>query len=287
MVETRRPARATVGAVLTATVQALAVAGLGLLAAGASVAGGGASAAPAPRVVTIRADTIEVDAAGQVATATRVSISDGRTTATAARATLYHASGRGVLSGDAKVEAPQGVLEGREITVTYTRTSITRIVAQGQASLETAEALISAPQVALDPATEVVTGRGGVRVFVPPDVVATGVVLSYDRRRDVLLLRGGVRVQNPEGFVTGDRLDAGRRLEHAVVVGAVHARFRDLDVRSRRGELFGREKRAVFDGDVRVAHPGRQLTADRVTVWYDTRRVVAEGQTWMRVEPEP
>jgi lipopolysaccharide export system protein LptA len=63
--------------------------------------------------------------------------------------------------------------------------------------------------------------------------------------------------------------------------------YRDIDVRSHAAEVLGAEKRAVFTGDVHLTQRGRRLTTEKVTVWYGEGRVVAEGQTWIRVEPQP
>ncbi|MDR7521369.1 MAG: LptA/OstA family protein [Armatimonadota bacterium] len=236
----------------------------------------------------ISADEMHIDAATRVAVAVgRVRISDGTTTATAARATLYHREGRGVLAGQARVRGPQGLLEGDEITVWYTARAITRIVARGAASLEAEASLVTARVVTIAPSADTVTAEREVTLFVPPDVVATGARLVYQRARGTAVLEGRGRVANPDGFIEADRIEGTRRMASAVATGDVWSVFRDIEVRSRTAELVAAEQKAVFVGDVRVAQPGRRMTSERVTLWYGVGRVVAEGQTWMRLEPQP
>jgi lipopolysaccharide export system protein LptA len=253
------------------------------------------AAAAAPPSASVRAARVEisaeamtVDAAARVVSATgRVAISDGTTTATAHRATLYHREGRAVLSGDARVRGPQGDLEGQEITVLYTPAVITRITARGSAALDAEGVLASAQAIAIDLRSDVVRAEPDVTLFTPPDVVGRGSRLTYDRRRRLVVLEGRARVQNRDGFLEAERLEGDRRWEKAVAEGGVRGAFRDIEVRSRSGEVFYREKRAVFVGDVQLTQPGRRLTGDRVTVWYGVGRIVAEGQTSVRLEPQP
>lgn len=247
-----------------------------------------ASAPPAVSPFRVSADAMQIDAAARVVTATgRVRITDGVTTATAARATLFHGEGRGVLAGDARVSGPQGTLEGDEITIAYTTKAITRIVARGRASLELKTGLLEAPVLMIVPATDTVMAQDGVTIFTPPDIVATGRRFTYRRPRGQAVLEGGARLQNRDGFIAGDRIDADERWERAIVTGPVTARFRDTEVRSRTAELLGAEKKAIFVGEVQVSQAGRLLTTEKVTIWYAAGRIVAEGQTRVRLEAPP
>lgn len=245
-------------------------------------------ASPAARRVTIQADELQVDAVSRVATASgRVRITDGTTTATAARATLYHKEGRGTLAGQAKVVSAQGVLEGAEITIRYTASAITRIVARGQASLEVENGLVTAATVTIVPDADSVTAQGEVTFFTQPDVIATGARLAYQRTRGTAVLEGRARVQNRDGFVQGARIEGSRRWERVVVTGGVHAVFRDIEVRSTTAEVLGAERKAVFTGEVHLTQAGRRLTTGKLTVWYAAGRFVAEGPTRVRIESAP
>lgn len=259
-----------------------------LLVAIGPVIGGPAAAGPVPAVLSVAADELQIDAARQVVVAEgRVRVSDGAVTATAARATVYRREGRAVLAGGARASGPDGVLEGREITVLFTDRAITRIVARGEASLEIAAGLVSAATVTLVPAGETVVAEGGVRLFTDPDVISTAARLVYGRAAGTVTLTGAARVQNADGVVEADRIDGARRLDRVIATGNVRAVYRDLTVRSRTAEVVLGEKRAVFTGDVRLRGTDRAMTSERVTVWYGEGRALAEGPTWIRLEPPP
>ncbi len=247
----------------------------------------GAAPAATPQV-TITADSMSLDATTRVAIATgHVRISDGQTTATAARATLFHKDGRGVLVGGARMTGPQGVLEGEEITVEYTTSAITKISASGKASLELEGGRVLAQAVTIVPATDTVIAQREVTFSTRPDIVARGGELVYRRSKGTATLSGQASLKNRDGMIEGDRIEAFKGLERLVATGSVRGTYRDIEVRSRAAEVLGGEKKAVFTGDVSLIQPGRRLTSERVTVWYGEGRVVAEGQTWIRIEPTP
>lgn len=248
----------------------------------------GAPASGSGGRLEITADDMTVQAATRtVRAAGRVRITDGRITATADRATLYHREGRGVLGGRAQVKTPQGELEGQEITIAYTAQAITRIVAHGSASLDTEGTLTSAPMIAITPSADRLVAERGVSVFARPDIIATGERLTYERAPGRILLEGAARVQTRDGFLGADRIEAFRRWDRVVATNNVHGRFRDIEVRSKTAELLSGEQKAVFTGEVRLMQPGRHLVTERVTVWYAAGRIVAEGQTTVRLEPQP
>jgi lipopolysaccharide export system protein LptA len=252
-----------------------------------AVVAAASAAGPASRV-DITADELRLDAADRVATAAgRVRITDGVTTATAARATLFQREGRGVLTGDARVVAPEGTLTGQEITVMYTTAAITRVTAAGAASLRAEGTRIAASAITVAPSSDTLTASGRVGLTTPPGITAVGDRLTYRRVRGLLVMEGAVRMQNADGSVEGDRLEAFGRWDRAVVTGNVHGVFRDIEVRSRIAEVTSAEKKAVFIGDVRLTQPDRRMITERVTVWYAVGRVVAEGQTTIRLEPQP
>lgn len=240
------------------------------------------------RTLTVSADELEVDARAGVATATgRVRITDGVVTVTAARATLYHREGRGLLTGQARAAGPQGVLQGEQIAVEYTPRAITRIAARGGAVLDAEGARIRADNVILLPAADTVVAEGKVSISAWSGITATGGRLVYRRPGGTAVLEARGRVEDEDGFVEANRLESLALWERLVATGDVHSVYRGVEVRSRTAEVFVREQKAVFAGEVRVAQPGRVLTADLVTVWYATGRIVAEGQTWFRLEPQP
>jgi lipopolysaccharide export system protein LptA len=261
------------------------------LCAGVALAAAVPAATAAPQTapgLSVVADELQIDAQRQVAIAVgRVRITDGRTVATAARAVLYQREGRGVLLGEARAAGPEGVLEGREITVRFTPRAITRIVARGEATFEVEAALVTASVVTLVPAEDTVVAEGTVRLFTDPDVIATAARLVFRRVGGTITLDGRARVQSADGFVEADRIHGARRWDRIAATGDVHGTYRDTTVRSHTADVFLGEKRAVFAGNVRLTRADRAMTSERVTVWYDEGRVLAEGETWIRLAPQP
>ncbi len=260
----------------------------GLLGPRLGVARAGPDPAPKRSPISITADALSIDTATRIVTATgNVRVTNGTMTASAGRATLYQAEGRAVLTDGPRVSGSQGVLEGAEVSILFSAKAVSQIVARGKARLEAKEGRLSAPTITLDPRTGAVSGKGGVSLLVPPDVVATGRDVLVERSRGFALLEGEARLQNKDGFVSGDRIEARERGQRATVTGSVLGRFRDIEVRSRTADVFGTDKKAVFAGEVEVTQPGRRMTTEKVTVWYEARRVVAEGQTRVRLEGQP
>jgi lipopolysaccharide export system protein LptA len=149
------------------------------------------------------------------------------------------------------------------------------------------DVLVSAQVITIDPAANTLAAEQKVTAFAKPDIVATGSTLSYYRAEGRIVLEGVARVQNREGFLEAERLEGFRRWERVVATNNVHGRFRDIDVRSRAAEILNTEKKAIFSGQVHLTQPGRQMVTDRVTVWYNAGKVLAEGQTSVRLEPQP
>ena len=238
--------------------------------------------------ITVTADTMDVDTVTRTVTATgHVRVTDGTVTGTASKATLYHAQGRGILVGNARITTPQGVLVGGEITFAYTTRIVTRIVSRGDAGLEMNIGRLSAGTITVTPPSDSVVGEEHATFLSPPDVVATARTLSFDRGRGRAVLDGGARLQNRDGFIQGERIEGMDRLERASVTGGVISRYRDIDARSQTAEYDAKEKKIVFIGDAEVTQAGRRVFTERVTVWYAAGRIVAEGATRMRIEPTP
>jgi len=229
-----------------------------------------------------------VDTVTRTVSATgHVRVTDGTVTGTASKATLYHAQGRGILVGNARITAPQGVLVGGEITFTYTTRIVTRILSRGDAGLEMSIGRLSAGTITVMPPSDSVVAEEHATFLSPPDVVATARRLWFDRGRGRAVLDGGARLQNRDGFIQGERIEGVDRLERASVTGGVIGRYRDIDARSQAAEYDAKEKKIVFIGDAEVTQAGRRLFTERVTVWYAAGRIVAEGATRVRIEPTP
>jgi len=269
-------------------------AALMLISAGLTVAGAPATpaATPSPGAaglrLTVTADAVDVDATTRTVRATgRVRVTDGTIIGTASRGVLYHAQGRGILTGHARVTGPQGVLVGGEIAFAFAGRTLTRIAARGDAALETAAGRLSGATITITPATDTVVAEERVTFLAPPDVVASGRRLTVERTRGRAVLDGDARLRTSDGFILGERMEGTDRLDRVTVGGGVVGRFRDIDARSRTAEYDAQEKKIVFIGDADITQAGRRMLSDRVTVWYAAGRVVAEGATRIRIDPTP
>lgn len=250
--------------------------------------GPAADAAAVPgRTVELRADEVTVRQGGAVIEARgRVRISDGRNRMTAARAVYTVRARRIALSGDVTVVTPQGTLEAASATaVLGTDAAVETIEASGRVSVTTRQRVIRAGRVTYGVASGAVSADGGVEAFLPPDVRARGQTLLM-KSGQAATLRGEARVQTKDGSVAGDRIDYSEQAQVAFVRGHVVGLFEETRITSEAATFYVRERRAVFRDAVRVTRPGRLLQAASVTIFLEDRRLVAEGETTIRVEDE-
>jgi len=245
----------------------------------------GGTAAAAGASITITAAEMTTDAAGMVVATGRVRISDGTNVAEGARVVL-DTRRRVAVFTPGVVRGPQGVLQGRRLTVRYVTTRLTEVKAEGDATIELQTTRIAAGEITLGLVDQRVTAAGRVRVQAPPDVQAEGARLQFQRRTGLLTLAGQVRVQTAQGVAEGTRLEARIGLQEIRMWGDVRVRFGDIAARADAATLLLPAKRAILTGAVRVEQRGRVLWAERVTVDYGAGRVVAEGPLRMRI-PDP
>jgi lipopolysaccharide export system protein LptA len=244
---------------------------------------------PVPAVgagVEISATRVEGDGnTGVLVARGNVRISDGLTFLVGAQLVADLRARRAVLTGG-RVHSRDGLLEASRIELTFTAFRITRILARQNASLQARGAVLFAQMVEVRPQEGRLAASGDVRVFTPPDVVAFGSRLTYDRATGRLLLEGPVRVQTGQGAVRGTSLEALEGLEEITVRGGVRIDYLDVRGRAETARVLARAQKAVLVGDVFVQRDREALWADRVTIFYSTRRVVAEGVRRMVVEEE-
>jgi lipopolysaccharide export system protein LptA len=258
-------------------------------------------AAPA-RTLELRASEVTVRDAGRVIDARgNVRITDGRNRVRADRA-LYAVRDRRIqLTGGVSVVSSDGTLEAQRAAILLTQNRrIETVEASGNAVLKTGSRVLRASRVSYTVGTEAVSASGNVSLSIPPDIVATGQDLVVrglaggGGRADgggqagaggragsggaTATLTGQAKVQNKDGFIQGDRIEFVEREEVAHARGNVTAVFQDTRIRSAEATFFGRERKAVFRHGVTVTRPGRTMKAEVVTVFYDDRRIVAEGE---------
>jgi len=242
---------------------------------------------PAPGAgLEISATRVEGDGnTGVLLARGNVRISDGLTVLVGAQLVADLRARRAVLTGG-RVRSRDGLLEASRIELTFTAFRITRILARQNASIQMRAGVLFAQTVEVRPQEGRLEAFGNVRVFTPPDVVAFGSRLTYDRATGRLLLEGPVRVQTGQGAVQGGLLEAVEGNQEITVRGGVRIDYLDLRGRANTAQVFARAQKAILVGGVFVQRGREALWADRVTIFYSTRRVVAEGVRRMVVEEE-
>jgi len=237
--------------------------------------------------LTITAARMHSDSASGVVVAEGgVRISDGATVAVGRRLVLDTRRQRAILI-QGTVRGREGVLEGLEITLRFTPTRLKEVTARGEASIETRRGVLFAHEITIVLTEDRLTATGGVRVFAPPDMLATGSGLTYNRRTGRVTLAGPVTVQTGQGKVTGQRLEGVEGLQQARVSGDVRAIFRDITARADAATFDALAQKVILTGAVRVQQDGRTLEGTRVTIFYTTGQIIVEGPMRLRFVPGP
>jgi len=253
-----------------------------------ALAGGPTSgAAPPGRRVELRADDVTLRQGGAVVEARgRVRVTDGRNRMTADHAVYTIRPRRLVLSGHVVITIPQGTLTAASATaVLAPGAGVETIDASGQVTLRSQQRVVRAARLTYGVSARAVTADGGVEVAIPPDIMGRGQTLLM-KGGEAATLQGNARVQTKDGYVEGDRIDFSERAQVAFVRGNVTGVFQDTRITSGAATFYSRERRAVFRDGVRAARPGRTIQAQSLTIFLQDRRIVAEGETTIRVEDE-
>lgn len=246
------------------------------------------AAPPPPRVFTIFAEQMDVDAATDVLTAVRVRLTDGRHTLTAPRMVLRRRTGEGRLEGGVRAQGPEGNLESGHLLIRFTaRLELTNVEAVGNAWLVSNGRRLAADRIALDPRTGVVDAGPNPTVFVPPDVHGAGTRVVYRSRQRTLEVARQTTIRTEQGSLRGRDTSIDLSAQTAVMAGPVEAIFGVAQGTADRAQAFFREGRAVLDGNVRIRRGNSRIAADRVIIWYRENRIRVEGAVRMDLEEEP
>jgi len=246
-----------------------------------------AAAAP-PTTLEITADLLTADTVKQIVEARgRVRISDGRAVVRA-NVAIYRVKERRIsLSGGVQFATFEGDLTAQQAVAYVTRNrTLESVEASGNVEVESGRRVLNADYVVYTPASRSLSARGNVRVFAPPDMIATGREL-FAKQGAVIVLTGRARLQNRDGYLQGDRLEVDEKAETAYLRDNVLGEFREIKITSDAATLISKDKKVVFRDRVKITQPGRTMTADRVTIFYESRRMIAEGATTIRIEDEP
>lgn len=246
----------------------------------------GAARAAAPGNIELRADEVTVRGGGEVIEARgSVRITDGRSVVRAGRARYSVRTRRIELAGGVAVDSSEGDLRaGRALLHLGPDRRITGVEASEGAALTAGGRRLEAERVSYTIGGPSATASGNVRLRLPPDIVATGDRLTL--RGAVAVLEGGAKVETAEGAIEGQTIEVAERDRTAFVRGGVRAVFGEMRITSNAATLYGPERRAVFRDNVTVVQPGRTMKASLVTVFIDEKRLVAEGETTIRIDEE-
>lgn len=249
-------------------------------------------AAPA-RTLELRASEVTVRDGGRVIDARgNVRITDGRNRVRADRA-LYTVRDRRIqLTGSVSVTGDEGTLESQRAVIRLTpQRQIDTVEASGNVKLQTRGRVLRASRVSYTVGTEAVSASGNVSLSMPPDIIATGQDLVVRGRAggggSTATLTGQAKVQSKDGSMQADRMEFVENEQVAYARGNVTAVFQDSRITSSAATFYGRERKAVFREGVTVRRPGRTMKAEVVTVFYEDRRIVAEGETNITLDEEP
>lgn len=282
---------------LSALVAAAAVGGLAGLAGSGLLWGPGdrggatpaaAAAPPAPagslrpaRPLNIAADEVVVDNAGGGLTARgHVRLAYGTQVATADLLRLDRAARTAALRGHAVVTDPGGRVSGDVVTLYLTPANqVGRIVVAGHAAAETRDYALSADRIVADRRAGRLLAEGHVNAFAAPDLLVTGDRAMYEPARQYAVLSGHPVAENKAGRVRGDRIEVFRSQHRAVVHGPVEAEVYGATITADQATVDFTASAAAFAGHVTMARRQGTLWADLVTIFYDTRRLVARGAT--------
>jgi lipopolysaccharide export system protein LptA len=245
-------------------------------------------ASAAAQVIELRGDEVTLHQSGGVVEARgRVRITAGAARLSADRAVYTVRTRRIALAGHVIVSAPQGELEADAATaVLGPGNTLETVEASGRVTLETQQRVVRAGRMTYAVAAGAISADGGVEVFIPPDIIGRGRTLIM-KRGEAATLQGRARVQTKDGYVESDRIDFSERTQVAFARGNVVGVFEETRITSAAATFYSRERRAVFRDGVRVTRPGRTIQAQVVTIYFRDRRIVAEGETTIRLEDEP
>ncbi len=239
----------------------------------------------ADKPLTVVADEVTVDNPGRRLVARgHVVLTYGVDRATADLLRFDRAARTAELSGHVRVADPDGRASGGTVLLFLTEDlgEITRTVMTGGAVLEGKEYSLSADRIDADRASGGLVAEGHVNAFSAPDLIITGARATYDHRRQYGVVTGGAVVSNRAGRLLGNWLEVFRAEHRAVVHGPAQAEVYGATITGAGATVDFRRSTAVFTGHAVVTRRQGTLWADRVTVYYEARRISAEGTTRAR-----
>ncbi len=253
----------------------------------AFAAGGGAGPAAPSKSISLVADDVSVSSDGTTLVATgHVSVAYGSLRVTSDALRIHRPAGTATFTGHVSFTDERGRGSAQAATlVVANETRVIQAVLTGHASFETPSYAVLADRIVTDRQRNRLTAAGHVTVFSQPDLIVTGALVTYDEGPQYAVVRGegavGATIQNRDGRIRGTWIEVSRATGLARVHGPVHAEIYDARLTGADATIDLDRSTAVITGDVTVSRRGGTLRADRLTVYYRTKRLVAEGTTHM------
>ncbi|MDL2281300.1 organic solvent tolerance protein OstA [Selenomonadales bacterium OttesenSCG-928-I06] len=200
--------------------------------------------------VEIEADVISYDSAkGTMQAEGNVKITQGNSVATAQKAEYDMNTAKGYLSGGVNAVRDDSTIIANEV---YSYDSNNRILAKGS----------------------VVVTRGENRVIGP--------IVDYYVSRGYVKVPSNARLENKDGIVTSDMLEAYLDEQKITALGNVRviSSVHELDAIADKADYFGlpkEESEIIFTGNARVTQRGNTVTGHLLTVDLNDNSVKAEG----------
>lgn len=270
---------------MPAVIFAVLVAGFALVAAVAGAVPARPAALPPggafERPLNMAADDVTVDNTGTGLIARgHVRVTYGADVATADLLHLTKASRTAELSGHVLISDPQGKASGETVVLYVTPDNrIARVVMRGNAAVEGREYALSADVIDADRTGGRVVAEGHVNAFSAPDLIATGGRMTYDQRTQHAVLSGHPVISNKVGRIEGGWMELFRAERRGVIHGPVAADVYGATITGAGAAVDFKTSVAVFTGHVVMTRRQGTLWADRVTVYYNARRIRAGGTT--------
>jgi lipopolysaccharide export system protein LptA len=230
------------------------------------------------------ADQVTVDNGGAVLVASgHVSLTSGADRATSDVLRLDRVGRSAQLIGHVIVTSPRGKASGDTVTLFLSPANqVSRVVVTGNAAVETAAYALSAGEIIADRTLDQFVAEGRVKGFAAPDLALTAERVMYTQRREYALITGHPVVTNKMGRLTGEQIELFRLRQEAVVRGPVKAEVYGATLTGDAATADFRKSVIVVSGHVVIARRQGTLWADRVTIFYQQRRLIAQGTTHMQ-----
>ena len=243
------------------------------------------SAGAAPRLLgnllNIAADELTTDPAGATVVARgHVQVTYGGSLAKSDLFRLNRPARTAELSGHVVVTDPRGRASGDAATLRLgSDDQIVSFVVTGHAGFESTEYALLADQITADRASGHLVAAGHITAFSAPDLIISGERGAYDQRTQYGVVTGHAAASNKDGRLQGDWIELFRAAGRAVVHGPVEADLYGATITGNQATIDFRTSAAVFTGRVVVTRRQGTVWADRATIFYGDRRIIAEGAT--------